>query len=337
VLALRALGLGDLLTAVPALRALAAAFPARELVLAAPRSLAPLVALVGTDPRRAPDGADHAVDRLVDVPAWVGGEARPSADVAVRLPRGALAVDLHGRGPDSHRLLLATRPSRLIAFAHPEVAESGGGPRWEEREHEVARWCRLLAHYGIPADRTALELALPDPIERGPEGPTLIHPGAASAARRWPAERWAMVARGERARGRRVLLSGGAQEAPLAAEIAERAGLPWEANLAGRTPHLGGLLTLVAGAGRLACGDTGVAHVATALRVPSVVLFGPTDPTRWGPPPERPWHRALWAGTEGDPHAVATDAGLLDIEPRAVLAALSSLPEPPPRHAPPAR
>jgi len=308
LLVLRALGLGDLLTAVPALRALAAAFPERRRALAAPRALAPLLAL-------AVPGFE-----LLDVPAWVGGQP-PDPSAAARLPRGALAVNLHGRGPQSHRLLLAAEPERLIGF------ETADGPAWEEREHEVARWCRLLRAHGIAADPRDLELTPPPGVARAADGPTLIHPGAATAARCWPAERWAAVARGERARGRRVLLSGSAAERPLAERVAALAGLPASAVRAGRT-DLRGLLALVASAGRLACADTGVAHLATALRVPSVVLFGPTDPARWGPPPDRPWHRALWRGRRGDPHAAAPDTGLLALAPRDVLAALAALPEP---------
>jgi len=320
VLALRALGLGDLLTAVPVLRGMARAFPDGHRVLAAPRALAPLLPVVAPG------------YELLDVPAFVGGEP-PALAFASRLPRGVLAVNLHGRGPESHELLRAARPGRLIGF------EVDGGPAWDEREHEVVRWCRLLAHHAIPADPGDLDIALPlGAAPRGPDGPTLIHPGAASRARRWPAERWAAVARGELERGRRVLVSGSAGEAPLAAEVAARAGLPPEASLAGRTRDLAGLAALVASAGRVACGDTGVAHLATALRVPSVLLFGPTDPARWGPPQDRPWHRALWAGMHGDPHAHAPDPGLLQIAPADVLDALSALPEPAaPRPVPPAR
>ena len=75
------------------------------------------------------------------------------------------------------------------------------------------------------------------------------------------------------------------------------------------------------------CGDTGVAHLATALRTPSVVLFGPTSPALWGPPPDRPWHRALWAGTSGDPHGQRPDPGLLAIGVDQVTEALADLPE----------
>jgi ADP-heptose:LPS heptosyltransferase len=331
LLVLRALGLGDLLTAVPALRALARAYPERRRILAAPAALAPLVELIGADARGAPDtphGDERVVHELLDLPPWVGGAGRPDPGAAARLPGGAVAVNMHGCGPESHRLLQAAAPQRLIAFAHARVTASADGPRWDPDEHEVARWCRLLHAHGIAADRSALDLAPPEgPARRGPDGPTLLHPGAASAARRWPPERWAAVARGEAARGRAVVVTGSPAEAPLAASVAARAGLPADAVVAGRT-DLRGLVALVAGAGRVVCGDTGTAHLATALRVPSVVLFGPCAPDRWGPPPERPWHRALWAGRRGDPHASSPDPGLLALTPADVLDALDGLPEP---------
>jgi ADP-heptose:LPS heptosyltransferase len=68
-----------------------------------------------------------------------------------------------------------------------------------------------------------------------------------------------------------------------------------------------------------------VAHLATALGTPSLVLFGPTSPARWGPP-DRAIHRVLWAGRTGDPHASRPDPGLLAIGEDDVLQALETLP-----------
>jgi ADP-heptose:LPS heptosyltransferase len=73
-------------------------------------------------------------------------------------------------------------------------------------------------------------------------------------------------------------------------------------------------------------GDTGVAHLATAVRTPSVVLYGPTPPSLWGPPADRPWNVALWAGRVGDPHGTTPDRGLLDLTVADVLLALRTLP-----------
>jgi ADP-heptose:LPS heptosyltransferase len=95
--------------------------------------------------------------------------------------------------------------------------------------------------------------------------------------------------------------------------------------LAGRT-DLRGLAAAVAAAERLVSNDTGVAHLATALRCPSVVIFGPAPADVWAPPAERTWHRVLWSGRRGDPHASAPDPSLLEIDVEAVLAALAELP-----------
>ena len=303
---LRALGLGDLLTAVPALRALAEGFAEHRRVLAAPAGLADLMGLI--------EGGFELVDTA------------PLAPLPATLRRPDTAVNLHGRGPQSHRVLATLSPDRLIAFAHEAVPESHGGPQWRAGEHEVARWCRLLAESGVPADPGRLDL--PAPPARPPAAAaaaTLLHVGAASPARRWPPERFAAVARAERAAGRSVVLTGAAGEADVARSVADAAGLPEDAILAGATSLLE-LAAAVAAAGRVVCGDTGVAHLATALGTPSVVLFGPSAPGEWGPPPDRPHHRALWKGRRGDPHASRPDPGLLEIQVADVLDALCDLP-----------
>jgi ADP-heptose:LPS heptosyltransferase len=291
LVALRALGLGDLLTAVPALRALADAFPEHRRVLLAPRSLAPLVELL-----------DGAVHELADTE---GRDAPPRSLPAVA--DGAdVAVNLHGRGPQSTALLAAARPARLIAF--------GRDARWRDGEHEVARWCRLLAAHGIDADPSRLDLRPPPGASPAP-GATVLHPGAASPARRWPVERWAAVGR---AAGPGVVVTAGPGEEALAREVADAAG--------GRVfaGDLAALARLVAGAARVVCADTGVAHLATAFGTPSLVLFGPTDPAEWGPPPQRARHQVIWAGRRGDPHGLRPDPGLLEIAPEDVLEALGA-------------
>lgn len=314
LLALRALGLGDLLTAVPALRALVRAHPGFRLELAAPEALRPLLGWI--DPR------------------WSLLAAGPLEPLPPERHAPEVAVNLHGRGPESHVVLLSLRPSRLVAFAHPDVRESRVGPEWRPGEHEVARWCRMLAESGIAADPGELSV---DPPRASPPpeavGATLLHPGAAAGARRWPAERFAAVARTELTDGRRVALTGSATELELARRVAEQADLPPSGVLAGST-DLTGLAAAVAAAARVVCGDTGVAHLATALGTPSVVLFGPSSPREWGPPPDRPQHRVLWAGSVGDPHGESPHPGLLEITTAEVLAALEDLPRRPERLTP---
>jgi ADP-heptose:LPS heptosyltransferase len=303
IVVLRALGLGDLLTGVPALRALRAAHPAADITLAAPSVLAPLAELSG------------AVDGVADFDWTHAPTARP-------LPRalhGAdLAVDLHGRGPESTRLLLATSPGRFIGFAHPEVPATEGLPRWRADEHEVRRWCRLLSECGIPADPGPARLLLPRPPLAPPaSGAVIVHPGAGAAARRWPPERWAVVARRLAGDGWPVVVTGSRAEQELAQRVAAQAGLPPGRVLAGRT-SLSALAALTADAALVLSGDTGMAHLAAAYRRPAVTLAGPVPPRLWGPPPH-PRHAVLWAGRPGDPHGTQPDPGLAELTVRDVL------------------
>src|SRR5205807_4299350 len=130
----------------------------------------------------------------------------PLGPVAWRRPE--VAVNLHGRGPQSHRRLLETGPRQLIAFQRPELPETSGSPAWRSDEHEVIRWCRLLEESGIPADPSRLRLSPGGlPSAEDASGATVVHPGAQAASRRWPPERWAAVVKTEVARGRRVLLT----------------------------------------------------------------------------------------------------------------------------------
>lgn len=301
ILVLRALGLGDLLTAVPALRALRRAFDGERLVLATRENLRDIVELI------------DAVDELLPT-AGLGGLSWPGEP-----PR--LAVNLHGRGPESIHDLLAQDPLELITHRHPDIP-GVEGPDWPAEVHEVDRWCRLLEAARIPADRT--DLALPPPP--GPSPATdavVIHPGAAFAARRWPPDRYARVARALAER-HRVVVTGNAAEVPLAREVAEAAGLPDEAVLAGDA-GLAELAATVAEARLVICGDTGVGHLATAYGTPSVLLFGPTPPRLWGPPPEARQHTVLWVGDVGDPHGDDPDPGLLLLREERVLTAAEDL------------
>jgi ADP-heptose:LPS heptosyltransferase len=297
VLAYRAIGLGDLLTGVPALRALRRALPDHELVLAAPEAQRPLVELI--------DAVDVLIPTAELAPvAWPG-------------PPPEVAVDLHGNGPASRTLLERLLPRRLVFFDRDT---------WDPDEHERARWCRLVAEaFAVPVDPD--DLLLPPPALPSPApGAVVIHPGAASGSRRWPAERFAAMARRVAERGERVVVTGSAAERPLAEEVRRQAGLPADSVLAG-VVDLGSLAALMADAALVVCGDTGPAHLASAYRTPSVLLFGPTPPARWGPPPGP--HTVLWHGTGvGDPHADHPHPALLAITVEEVLAAARTSYEP---------
>jgi ADP-heptose:LPS heptosyltransferase len=141
----------------------------------------------------------------------------------------------------------------------------------------------------------------------------VVHPGAAYRSRRWPPGRFAEVARQLAGEGHQVVLTGSSYERALCCRIAERAGLPESAVLAGHT-DLSELAAVIAEAELVICGDTGTGHLATALDTPSVLLFGPTPPSRWGPTVDTGQHAVLWAGHVGDPLGDRPDPGLLKLQ-----------------------
>jgi len=296
VLVLRALGLGDFLTGLPAYRGLRRHFAGHRLVLAAPAELAGLVRLSGTFDELVPT---TGLDDL----RW----QRPPPDVA---------VNLHGKGPRSHQVLLDLSPRRRIGFRSP----GWSGPGWQPDEHDVNRWCRLLTSAGVAADPTHLRLS-PPAAPSAVRDAVVIHPGAAYPSRCWPPARFAEVARRLVADHWPVVITGSAQERPLAQQVARQAGLPADAVLAGDLDLLG-FATLIASSRLLICGDTGPGHLATAYATPSVLLFGPVSPRLWGPPPGQRRHRVLWYGPHrGDPWGSRPDPALLAITPDQVLAA----------------
>jgi len=269
LLALRALKLGDLLVAVPALHGLRRAFPGHELVLAVPGWLEQIVELV--------DG----VDALLPT---------PGLDEALPLPAGSvdIAVNLHGNGPESRALIDALDARRRFVHRSPEDPDA---PEWVDGMHERVRWARLVAAYGAPADPDDVRIRIParDPFAAGA---AVVHVGAFYGARQWPVERFAEVARAMRGDGALVVLTGGAADRERADAVAERAGIPEADVLAGRA-DLVDLAALIAHASVLVSADTGAAHLASAYGTPSVVIFGPAPVAEWGPPP--------------GPHIVLTD------------------------------
>lgn len=299
LLVLRSLGLGDLLVAVPALHALQRAFPGHRLLYASPEWLADAVELVG------------------------GYELLPAhgLDEPLPLPHGAvdIAVNLHGKGPQSTSLLQAAGPRVVIGHRGDGV----DGPDWVEDLNERSRWTRLLQWHGIAADPTNVALRIPTGPAPCP-GATVIHVGAAFASRLWPAERFAMVARRLSERGHRVIFTGSGQERQRALEICGQAGLAGSAVVAGSL-RLREFAACIAAARLVISADTGAAHLASAYGRPSVVLFGPVGPDRWGPPPGP--HLALTRDDlrRGDPFAESPDPALLGVTVDDVLAAAAGL------------
>jgi ADP-heptose:LPS heptosyltransferase len=326
VLVLRALpGLGDLLCAVPALRALRAALPDAHIALLGLPAARPILARTGPH-----------VDEVLDFAGWPALPESPSEDpermvagiAAVQRRRFDLAVQLHGSGLVTNPLVGLLGAARLAGSYLPGqwCPDPVTFLPYPVDLPEVRRLLGVVAHLGAGPQGEHLEWRVSD-ADRAqaaalvPPGPAyaVVHPGASTAARRWPADGFAAVADALVRAGLRVVLTGTDAErsttARVAATMRTSAG-----DLAGATT-LGGLGALVAAARLVVTNDTGTAHLATALRVPSVVIFTGSDPRRWAPL-DRARHAVVV-----DPADPGTTDGGLRLRPPSVNAVLAAVGE----------
>lgn len=289
---LRALpGLGDLLCAVPALRAIRREHPRARVTLVGLPSASWLL-------DRYPD----LVDDLLVLEGVAGlPEVEADADAAVRFVADArarrfdLALQLHGSGVVTNAVTTLLGARRQVT-AHPagEPPPSNPSIPYPDDVHEVHRLLAVAAAAGCPpvgdevrmpvhgADRVAARALLGDPSSASPRPHACLHPGASRPENRWPPERFAAVGDALVAAGHRVVLTGTAGERPVVAAVAAAMAGP-AADTCGRT-SLGTLAALFAGAGVVVSNDTGAAHLAAAVRAPSVVVFpADGDPARWAP------------------------------------------------------
>lgn len=189
-----------------------------------------------------------------------------------------------------------SEPFGLDLSRHAFSLEMPSNP--EITGHAIEHGLAPLRSIGISTDDLST-VVVPSPGERQEAGRILdelglqpgywaVHPGAGKRQNLWPAEGFAAVIRRAIASGHRVLMLHGPADAEAVAAL--RGLLAHEE---GRGLVTAPACTVGVGAAllqrseRFLCNDTGVMHIAGALGVPTVALFGPTDPARWKPPGER--------------------------------------------------
>ncbi|MFC4852026.1 glycosyltransferase family 9 protein [Actinophytocola glycyrrhizae] len=290
VLVVRADNLGDVVMTTPALRALRRAAPhVRIDLLASPAGaqVAPLIPAV--------------TDVLTVSPSWQqAGPPRAAAELAadeVRLVERIRAGNYdamvvftsHSQSPwpVAHVGMLAGIGLRAV-----HSTEFGGAvaTHWvtppPEGTHQVDRCLHLLAALGVPPAGPELELAVP-PTDRAPGGPfAVLAPGGSCPAKRYPPERFAVVARRLAEAGLAVLVTGAPKEAPLVDAVVAAAASPLVAPLGEVTvPELAGV---IGAADVVVCNNSGSLHLADAARVPLVVTYAGTEARTEMPPRTTP-------------------------------------------------
>ncbi|MDD5676422.1 MAG: lipopolysaccharide heptosyltransferase II [Kiritimatiellae bacterium] len=269
--------LGDSLMTMPAIQAWRRAHPGARLVMLVKPKLKPLWTL------------HPAVDEVWELPPGVRALAAMVRAVRARKFETAFVL------PHSFRSalvpFLARVPRRIGPPGHgrdwmlTQVIASGPGAG---HEHQCYEYSGLLgAECGNEAPRLRLTLELVARagalLGTSETGWIAVMPGAAyGPAKRWPAERFA--AAGRLLKGRlkcNIVALGSAEERALCEAVAHGVG-PGSLNLAGQTaiPELAAVLAKCVLA---LTNDSGGMHLATAMGVPVVSVFGITDPARTGP------------------------------------------------------
>lgn len=294
VLVIQLRRLGDVVLTTPLVEDLHSAFPDAAIDFLVGARAAPLL-----------DGLPNLHERIVYDPARAGAMRR-----LVRAHAYDWIIDVQSNPRTALLTLLSGARVRVgwrvtgwgSAYTH-RLARSGRPPEYVVRERQ-----RLLELVGVPvsprtarlgvstAERAAAESALR--ALGAPEGKprAAMVLSAGESAKEWSVERFADVATALEAGGTvPVLLPAPGDEAKVAAFRARTA-----AGIIADAQALRPCMALMASCSVLLSADTGPAHMAMALGVPTVTIYGPRPPVLWNP--GRADTLALWAGDEGCCH-----------------------------------
>lgn len=290
---LRASRIGDFICATPAFRALRQALPEAEITIIT----LPILRDIAI---RSPH-----LDRYVAFPGFPGiaeqfFDARNTTHSLQTMQEEYfdLALQMQGSGVYSNPFMLLLGAKITAGFVRP--GDSPGlldaALPYPEQLHEIRCVLSLTSFIGAPEQGEQIEFPLwpQDHAEAAAllanAKPPLIglHPAARELTRRWPVERFAAVGAALRRKyGGAVVIVGEPEEQATGAMLAQLVGEPY-LNLVGKTS----LVTLGAIIDRLAVlitNDTGPAHIAYALSVPTVTIFGAGNPATNGPLQEGPF------------------------------------------------
>lgn len=243
----------------------------------------------------------------------------------VRAVRYEVAVDLQGA---IRSAVLARWSGASVVYGAAEARESPAsmlytrpaitrGVHVIEQNLSVVQAMTLTAekapHVEFPSDAAAERRI--DRTLAGVRDFAILNPGAGWGAKRWPAERYGKVARALSASGVRSILNCGPGEEKLARE-AEAAS---EGTATTMQCSISELVALTRRARVFIGGDTGPLHLAAALQVPVVAIFGPTDPARNGPYGTRSVVLRNPASPTSHARIAKADEGMLEISVAAVV------------------
>lgn len=292
--------MGDILHALPAVTALRVALPASWIGWAIEPQWEPLLCAAPAAQFCLRGPHMPVVDLLHSVPAkrWARSPISAATILQVKSVRQKLraqhydiCIDLQGAIRSAWIGRMASAP-RMVGEAHPREALA----RWffpervETAGVHVIEQAREVVAAALGENLPACAAALPIDTaaeqwcagwlaERGVERFVLMNPGAGWGSKRWPVERYAAVALEFARMGYATVVNAGPGESQLAETICTAA----NARAFAMSGSLGQLIACTRRARLFIGGDTGPLHLAAALEIPVVGIYGPTDPARNGP------------------------------------------------------
>ncbi len=277
VLIIHSGGIGDLLMALPAMRVFRHAFPNATLeMMGRPERLA----LVAHDLRAS---FLHSIDQAGMAYFYAEDASLPPRLRAFFSSFGAVLLFGGAGGNILAKNVKRAGAGRVISI--PPFPPEG------LRVHVSDYLVESLRREGIQGENACLPLQLPQEALNAAQGffagwgakegarILAIHPGSGSPRKNWPPENFARVADWAAERAETLLLSGPAERG--AEEI--RKAMKKAGPLVGDTLPLTRLAGVLKWSRAYLGNDSGITHLAASVGVPTVALFGPTDPEVWGP------------------------------------------------------
>lgn len=288
IVVFRALQIGDMLCAIPAIRALHHAYPNAE------------ITLVGLPwSKMLAERFPKYFHSVITFPGYPGFPEQPADYFAfpdflkkVQQEHFDLALQMQGNGIISNPLVDLFGAKNIAGF----YAEDNFCPdrnlfiKYPGTIHEIKRHLKLIESLGITKYTTDLEFPITDKDIEDFEKASLplkankyviIHPGARGISRQWDPENFAAIADYFFEMGLQVVITGTEDEKEIVENVIHYMKYK-PINAAGKT-SLGAVAVLIKNAAALVSNCTGVSHIAAALQTKSIVISLDEEPDRWAP------------------------------------------------------
>jgi ADP-heptose:LPS heptosyltransferase len=299
IVVFRALQLGDMLCAIPAVKALRFAYPDAEITLIGlpwAKSLTERFGKYFNNFIHFP-GYPGLPEQQLDLAAFTAFLSE------VQTKQFDLALQMQGNGSIINPMV-ELFGARFIAGYSKEghyAPDNGLFMPYPDFGHEIDRHIKLMEFLGIKSQGGNLEYPLTtedydalDELNLGiePKKYVCIHPGSRSTLRQWPVKHFAALADYCMEQGYKAVLTGTKDEADIIDAVINHMRYK-PINTAGKT-SMGAVGALIQNAALLISNCTGVSHIASAFKTPSIVISMDGEPQRWGPLDKRVHRTINW-------------------------------------------